>query len=64
MNSLKEHKSIAFTDDILILTKGKNVIEAETYANEDMRKIEHWAEHNKLQFNENKSKVMVITKKK
>jgi hypothetical protein len=51
--------AIAFTDDLLILTRGETVVEAENYMNLEMRKIQEWAQNNKLKFNENKSKVVV-----
>ena len=49
---------IAFADDLIILTRGESVVEAENYMNLEMRKILDWAQNNKLKFNENKSKVM------
>jgi hypothetical protein len=54
---------IAFADDLLVLTRGKYVMEAENYANQDLQKIESWARVNKMQFNENKSKVLLVTTK-
>ena len=55
---------IAFADDIIILTRGKSVVEAENYMNLEMKKIKKWAQKNKLQFNENKSQVMLLTHRK
>src|SRR5215468_8118670 len=49
-------KTIAFADDVLILTKGESVKEAENYMNLELRKISDWAQNNKLKFNEHKSK--------
>jgi len=54
-------KIIAFADDLAILTHGKTLSEAEVYANSDLAKIENWARENKMQFNESKSKAMLIT---
>ena len=54
---------IAFADDLLVLTRGKCTLDAENYANQDLQKIENWARENKLHFNENKSKVLLVTKK-
>jgi len=55
---------IAFADDIIILTRGKSVVEAENYMNLEMKKIQKWAQNNKLQFNENKLQVMLLTRRK
>jgi len=52
-------KAIAFADDLMILTRGETVIEAENYMNLEVRNILEWAINNKLKFNENKSKVML-----
>lgn len=37
--------------------------EAEMYANTDVKKIGDWSEQNKIQFNEVKSKVLLVTRK-
>jgi hypothetical protein len=42
----------------------ETVREAENYANIEIRKITNWAKENKITFNEQKSKVMVISRKK
>jgi alkyl hydroperoxide reductase subunit AhpF len=57
-------KVIAFADDLAIMTKGNNPSEAEVFANSDLAKIEKWAKENKIQFNEIKSKAMLITRKR
>jgi len=49
-------KVIAFADDLIILTKGESIVEAENYTNLELRKISDWVQKNKLTFNENKSK--------
>jgi hypothetical protein len=54
---------IAFADDLLVLTRGRSALEAENYANQDLKKIKNWARDNKMQFNENKSKVLLVTRK-
>jgi len=48
----------------MILVKGSNQVEVENYANIEKRKIANWARNNKMSFNDQKSKVMIITKKK
>jgi hypothetical protein len=55
-------KVTAFADDLAIMTKGNTPSEAEAFANSDLAKIEKWAKENKMQFNETKSKAMVITR--
>jgi ribonuclease HI len=57
-------KIIAFADDLVILTYGNTQYEAEAYTNSDLAKIENWAQENKMQFNESKSKAMLITRKR
>jgi len=37
-------------------------LDAENYANQNLKKIENWARENKMHFNENKSKVLLVTK--
>jgi hypothetical protein len=48
----------------VILTYGNTHHEAEAYANADVARIENWAKENKMQFNESKSKAMIITRKR
>jgi len=57
-------KAIAFADDLIILTRGEKVAEAENYMNLELRKIQEWAQNNKMKFNENKSKVMLMSRRK
>jgi len=52
------------TSAVIILTRGKSVVEAENCMNLEMKKIKKWAQNNKLQFNENKSQVMLLTRRK
>jgi hypothetical protein len=47
-------KAIAFADDLIILTKGESIVEAENYMNLELSKISDWAQNNKLKFNEHK----------
>ena len=48
----------------MILVKGSNQVEVENYANIETQKVAKWAGNNKLRFNDQKSKVMIVTKKK
>ena len=60
----KRTKAIAFADDLLIAVRVETVREAENYANIEIRKVTNWVKENKITFNEQKSKVMVISRKK
>jgi hypothetical protein len=60
----KRTKAVAFADDLLISIKTESAKEAENFANVEISKITKWAEDNKIMFNEQKSKVMVITSRK
>jgi len=44
--------------------RGESVVEAENYMNLEMRKILEWAQNNRLKFNENKSKVMLMSRRR
>jgi len=48
----------------MILVKGSNQVEVENYANIETQEIAKWARNNKMSFNDQKSKAMIITKKK
>jgi ribonuclease HI len=57
-------KAIAYADDLIILTRGETIAEAENFINIELRKIQDWAQNNKMKFNHNKSKVMLISRRK
>jgi len=56
-------KVIAFSNDLMILTKGESIVEYEKYMNLESRKISDWSQRNKLKFNENKSIVMLMSRR-
>ena len=60
----KNTKVIAYADDLMILVKGTTQVEVENYANIETQKVAKWVKNNKITFNEQKSKIMVITRKK
>ena len=60
----KRTKAVAFADDLLIATRAATVREAENFTNIEIRKISKWAKDNKMAFNDQKSKVMVVTRRK
>ena len=57
-------KAIAFADDLILAIKGTTRSEIENFANIELAKITKWAMDNKIQFNEDKSKVMLISRRK
>ena len=48
----------------MILVKGSNQVGVENYASIEAQKVANWARNNKMCFDDQKSKVMLITKKK
>jgi hypothetical protein len=58
-------KAVAFTDDLVIMITGDFIREAENIANIEFSKISAWAKtKNKIRFNEQKSKVMLMKRRK
>jgi len=60
----KRTKAIAFADHLLIAVRAENVQETENFVHIDIGKISNWAKENKITFNEQKSKVMLVTRRK
>ena len=63
LNFTKRTTAVAFADDFLLITRGESVREAENFANIDMSKINAWSKRNKVDFNEVKSKTMLISRR-
>jgi hypothetical protein len=57
-----ESKASRTAGDLIILTRGKSVSEVENTANIELNKISKWAKDNKVRFNDQKSKVMLMTR--
>jgi len=57
-------QTAAFADDLIILTRGDTVTEAENFMNLAVTKVQKWAQNNRLGFNEDKSKVILLTRRK
>jgi hypothetical protein len=55
---------VAFADNWIIMIKAESVGEAENIANVELDKIAKWAKDNKIRFNEEKSEVMLMTRRK
>jgi hypothetical protein len=60
----KRTKTIAFADDLLIAVRAETVREGENVANIEIIIISNWTKENKIAFNEQKSKVMVVARNK
>ena len=56
-------KTIAFADDLILMIKAESIREAENIVNVEMSKISEWAKENKIRFNEQKSKVLLMTRR-
>ena len=64
LNFSSRTKVIALADDLIVLTRGTSTIEAENYANQNLKKTERWATDNKMEFNDKKSQVLFISRKR
>ena len=63
LNFEKWTRAIAFADDLLIAVKAATV-EVENFTNMEMKKITKWSKDNKLHFNDQKSKFMLISRRR
>jgi len=61
---MKQTKAMDSAYDLLIAVKAESTREAENVTNIEMNKTLIWARINKIKFNEQKSKVMVISRMK
>ena len=57
-------KAVAFADDLILAIRGDSARAVESYSNGEMCKITAWATRNKIRFNDEKSKVMLVTRRK
>ena len=64
LNFAKQTKAIAFADDLILVTRGKAVVEAENFTNTELSKITAWAKNYKIEFNDDKSTVMLVSRRK
>ena len=58
---LKHTKVIVSADDLILAIRNSTTRAAENMANVEMTKISAWAKNNKIKFNEEKSKVMIVS---
>ena len=64
LNFTHRTKTIAFADDLILAIRGRTVTEAENMANIELTKISAWARENKIHFNEQKAKTILISRRK
>jgi hypothetical protein len=57
-------RGVTFADDLILMIRSGNIREAENIASVEMDKIAIWAGNNKTRFNEEKLKVMLMTRRK
>ena len=63
MRYTNQTKTVAFADDMLIMIKADSITEAENIANVEPSKVSAWAKENKIRFHEQKSKVILMTRR-
>jgi hypothetical protein len=61
---MKHTKVVFFADDFLLAIRRSNIRAAEKISNIEMTKITAWAKNNKIKFNEEKSKFMIVSRRK
>ena len=64
LNFAKQTKAITFADDLILVTRGKTVVEAENFMNTELSKIATWAKNYKIEFNDVKLTVMLVSRRK
>jgi hypothetical protein len=57
-------KAVAFADDLTLAIRGETISEVENFSNLELSKITAWSKSNKVSFNEDKSKFMLISRRK
>jgi hypothetical protein len=64
LNYTKWTMATAYAVDLLIAVKAVTTAEVENFTNIEMTKIKRWSKENKLQFNDQKSHVMLISRRR
>ena len=64
LNFMDPTKLVAFTDDLIMATRGGTVRAVENYVNVELSKINEWSNKNKTRFNDKKSEVMIVSRRK
>jgi len=57
-------KVVAYADDLILVTRSDSVRAVENYTNVELSKINGWAKTNKIKFNDTKSTVMLVSRRK
>jgi len=57
-------KAVAFADDLMLAVRGDSVRAVENYSNGELSKITAWAKRNKIRFNDEKSKIILVSRRK
>jgi len=57
-------KAVAFADDLMLAVRGDSASAVENYSNGELSKITAWAKRNKIRFKDEKSKVMLVSRRK
>ena len=57
-------KVVAFADDLIMVTRDESVRAVEYYVNIELSKINGWSKNNKTKFNDKKSKVILVSRRK
>jgi len=60
----KSSKAVAFADDLILAIRNETIRAAENISNIEMSKITAWSGNNNINFNEDKSRVMIISRRK
>jgi hypothetical protein len=64
LNLAKQIKAIAFADDLILVTRGKTVVEAKNFTNNELSKIKKKKKNYKIKFNDDKSTAMLVSRRK
>jgi hypothetical protein len=51
-------------DDLILVTRGKTVVEAENFMNTELSKITAWVKNFKIEFNDDKSTAILMYRRK
>ena len=64
LNFKAQTEVLAYADDLLLAIRGESVRAAENYSNGELSKIAAWSKSNNISFNEEKYKVMLVSRRK
>jgi hypothetical protein len=60
----RQTKAVAFAIDLILVIRGESVRAVQNFLNVELGKIAAWSKNNKVSFNEEKSKVMLMSRRK